>query len=189
MRQFHFASGLAALLLLAGCASAPKYQAVDLKSDLDPSALARYKAEAAQAGPAAQPAGECCHTVLERTDGQLLGALIYWDGGSAEAMTVEGAPVYMISQTFGIGPLALLYVSRTSAIYDGNGRRLSAMSGSTIAWGCVAMTHSMETRLNGDHWHNHWMGHFIHHVFGVSLMDGRTTFALFSMPNPIMIGD
>lgn len=180
MKRLLNLSALAGLLILTSCAAVPRYQPIDLRADLDPATLARYKAATAQG-----VAGHC-GTLLEKTDGRLLGALLFWKNGSVEVMQTSNGPVYMVAENLGLGPVCIAYLNSTWSTYDAQGKRISTMGGASSGLGCIIMTHWMENLKPSGAWHKHWMGHFIHHMLNFSDMDGKKGFGLFTMPNQIM---
>jgi len=193
MKGFWQAAVLVGTLTLAGCATpgtgtrVAAFQTINLKADLDPAVLARYRA----ATPRASDAGGTCHmATLEETNWWPLGLLLFWHRGSVQSMPGEkGRTVYMVSQTRGFGPLSVLYVSREDATFDADGRLLADMSMGSVLWGHLAMFHGMRFRLDGDTWMTHSTSHWLHHAISVLDMNGVAGVSLFSAPNPVGFRD
>lgn len=177
-----------AMPLLSACAGRgiPPFQPIDLSGDLNPSVLARYQTAADKAFAA----DSSRHMIpIEKTDWRLLGLLAFWNKGEVLAMHgAEGKFAFMVSQTHGYGPLALLFSREKQAMFSTEGQLTARMGIDSAIWGHLAMRHSMGWKDGALGWQEHSTLHLIHHLFSIGEMHGRTALSLFSAPNPASFG-
>jgi len=191
MKPMLYVCAVGAMIMLTGCStvrsSLPAYQSVGLNRDLDASALSRYRRGTLALSAERREA----HVIdLEHTNKWLLGLLVYWRRGTAQAVRAgSGAETYVVSESLGFGPLAMLLVTKQTATYGGDGQRLAYTFGSSVGWGHLAMLHTMGAQVTEGQWMEHWSGHFLHHLFNIGKEHGRTSFSLCSDPNPMGVGD
>ena len=182
---------LAGLVATVGCASTSggvsPYRAVDLGRDLSQSALLRYQGE--MKGMDHSQHGDHSMMTLERTNWWALGLAAYWHRGTVRAMHGAGGVHYMVSQTRGIGPLALGWVSKEQALYTGEGKRLQYMNMGSMAWGHVAMIHTMGGAMGEGGWMEHKSYHLLHHLLNLGEAHGGMSVNLGSSPNPMGFGE
>lgn len=168
---------------LLGCSSAHPYSRIDLGQDLSPETIRRFESES-------EDAAACCPgarmTEFEHTNWWPLGILAYWWQGSAMRTDVApGKAGYMVQASQGLGPVAILYETSTHSTYNGQGQRLSTMTGSNVLLGHLAMIHRSETVLPDGRKQEVSMYHLLHHLLNIHRMDGHTNVSLFTSPNPI----
>jgi hypothetical protein len=181
------ALGVVILLVASGCAGGvASYHPVRMDRDLDAASLARYQAEAQEA----TAGGGAPHmAVLEHTNWWPLGIFLYWRQGTVQVMGgADGQPVYMVSASAGYGPLSVFYVSGTDAMFDADGKRLSAMGMASILWGHLAMFHDMGSLSPDGKWSQHSSSAWLHHLINLSTMHGETSWSIFSSPGPVGAG-
>ncbi len=169
------------LSMFIGCAGGTlyPYTEIPLDRDLSPQTLERYQKETAATNERATGAEHMI--TIENTDWRILGLLAWWKKGTVQVMNGN----YMISRSESMGPLAMLYATGETAMFNREGKRQSYSSMTSFLWGHVAMSHAMGVALdNGD-----WMGHesiaLLHHLLNVGESHAGDTISLFSSPNPV----
>lgn len=127
---------------------------------------------------------------IEKTNWWLPSLVAFWNKGSVQVMAgPKGERQYMVSKTLGLGPLAVLYVSREDAVYGSDGSLNSIMASRSVLWGHLAMFHNMRWKLSEGAWHEHNSSHLIHHAINITDSQCGSNVSLFSAPNPIGWGD
>jgi hypothetical protein len=178
------ALGFVVLLVASGCAGGvASYHRIDMGRDLDAASLARYQAETQQVSAG----GRTPHmAVLEHTNWWPLGILAYWRQGTVQVMhDADGQPVYMVSQSTGYGPLSLLWVDGTDAMFAADGTRLNTMEMSAILGCHLVMFHKMGNRSPQGQWWEHSSTHLFCHLINFGTMHGETNWSLITSPGPV----
>lgn len=191
-RIFLAAATLALFVVGAGCThNTQPFRDIDLTADLGPATLQRYEALAHQATGQGMPSHGGHHAAtIEHSNWWPLGLLAYWRRGSVKAIhTTSGKWNYMVTESTGLGPLAIFGHRREQASYDSSGKRLSYMAGAGLALGHPFMYHAMGARLEDGQWMEHRTWSLLHHLVNIGRAHGRTSFWLLTAPNPAGMGD
>jgi hypothetical protein len=169
---------------VVGCASgAAPYQHVSLKGDLSAEALSRYREEmAAVPHPELRPL-----MTLESTNGWALGLVGYWRKGVVEAvMTPSREHVFAVSESRGYGPISMLYIKRESAVFDAEGRRLSAEVSTGVLWGQLMRKQIRQMPTKEGEWLMEGTVHLLFNLLHWRVAGGLpASFSLLGDPSPI----
>ncbi len=176
------------LALGAGCchAAGSAYQQIDLTQNLRPATLQRYRDQALAGGDDLHCATNMKQ--LEYSNNWLLGLIAYWRKGNAMLdLTDAASPRYMVSESTGWAPLAVLRTAETTSTFDLEGRRLNTAQTSSWLWGHLYMAHTSEQVEPDGTLRTMRSRHIFHHLFNIHQMDGHTRYSLLSIPNPLEI--